>query len=140
MRILGWSLLWLALAAIIGATTGQNCVRYYRLSKSGLVVQGLASEMKPHEQVGYSFEVNGRGYHGVGKTGVGLPSFDQISIGDTVPIHYLPEHPWVNCVGDPSRLYSDELFPVLGTVLTFPTAIVGALVFRSVSRAAQRDK
>jgi hypothetical protein len=78
------------------------------LSKSGLVVQGLASEKKPHESIGYSFEVNGRSYHCVGKTGVRLPSFDQISIGDTVPIHYLPEHPEVNCVGDPLRLYSEQ--------------------------------
>ncbi len=136
MRILGWLVLWLAFATVIGTVTGQQCLRYYRLSKGGLVVQGLISDKKPHEQIGYSFEVNGHSYHGVGRTGVGFPSFNQISVGDTVSVYYLPEHPEVNCVGEPSRLYSDELSSVLMVALLFPTVIIGALVFRRARSSA----
>ena len=78
----------------------------------------------------YSFEADGHRYEGLGRGDLESPSFDLTSIGDQVLVHYLPDAPDINCLGDPERLYSSELFPVFGAALLFPTMIVGVLAVR----------
>ena len=63
-------------------------------------------------------------------TGMGTPPFDQISIGDKLTIHYLPDAPETNCLGAPKELFENEFGAVLIAALLFPTAIVGVAIFR----------
>ena len=129
MRVVTWLGLWLLLAILVGALDGRWCLNYYRLSRPGVAVEGVAREWKPHQEVGFSFEVNGRTYRGIGRSDIG--GFGRISIGDKVPVYYLVDNPEVNCLGDPKQLYSAELPGLVGNALLFPTMIVCALIWRT---------
>ena len=109
---------------------GRGAFDYYRLSKRGVQTQGIAVGRRPHAQIAYSFNVTSRTYGGVGRTGIGAPPFEQISVGDKLTIHYLPDAPETNCLGTPKELFKNELGPVLMVALLFPTAIVGVAYFR----------
>jgi hypothetical protein len=131
-----WLVLWLVLAAAIGMVVGQNSLRYYRLHRAGVAVQGVALETKPHLQILYRFEVRGRTYEGVGRTDMGRTDVGVTPLkpGEKVPVYYLPGTPEVNCLGDPHRLYSAEFPAALLASILFPSMIVGILAFRLAGR------
>ena len=135
--LLRWLGLWFLLAAIFAFSTGREALMYYRLSKHGVAAQGVARERLPHRQIGYSFDVSGRDYHGVGMTGMGAPWFEQISLGDRLPVYYLPNAPESNCLGDPEQLFSNEIGAVSMLCLLFPTMIVLLLVYKRNKKSAQ---
>jgi hypothetical protein len=139
MKIFKWLSLWLLLVVVIGAMLAPDCVNYFRLSRNGVVVQGIALGTAPHYQIEYSFKANGQTYRGVGRTGIGAPSFEHIAVGDNVPVYYLPEAPEVNCLGSPAELYSNDLPPVLLASFVFPTAIIFVLAYRLSKRRARRE-
>jgi hypothetical protein len=137
MRILKWFALWLVLAIAIGMMVGRNSVNYYRLSRHGVAVEGIARKRKPHMLIEYSFTANGQTYNGLGKPGVGAPAFYEISIGERVPVYYLTSDPEINCLGDPQRLFSGEIGVAFLACLLFPTMIVCVVAYR-VSRYEDR--
>ena len=134
MTFLRWFTLWVLLLIGFGAETGGRCWDYYRLKTKGISTQGVVKEKKPHGQIGYSFNVQGHGYEGTGRTGANTAPFEEMAKGDAVTIYYLPGSPSVNCLGDPAELYSNDLPLVLVVVLVFPTAIVLALARRFAKR------
>ena len=129
MKVFRWLLLWLMLVVVIGTIVGQQSWNYYRLSKRGIVVQGVAGTRQPHGQIAYEFTANGQVYHEVG-----VPSARDLSAGDSVPVTYLPEEPSANCLGDPGARYSNELPIVLVASFFFPTFIVIVVACRSARR------
>jgi hypothetical protein len=96
VRILMWLGSWLVLAAIIGMAVGQNCFRYYRLRKAGVVVQGITLERKPHAQILYRFEANGQTYESIGRTADGYaPSANRGESACLLPSgHSRGQLPW----------------------------------------------
>ena len=122
--------LWLMLVIAIGASPGKRVLQYRRLSHNGVTLHGIARGRAPHQQIEYSYEINGQTYQGVGRTGIGSPSLYEISIGDKVSVYFLPDAPEISCLGDPAELYSNDLPPTLLVSLLFPTAIVIALAVR----------
>ncbi|HLJ86042.1 MAG TPA: hypothetical protein VKZ53_04415 [Candidatus Angelobacter sp.] len=140
MKAIRWFLLWLFLAALIAAIGGGPSLNYWRLSRNGIPIQGIALARRPHWQIKYSFEINGHKYEGTGRTGIGAPFFNQISIGDIVPVYYLPAAPDINCLGDPKKLWANELVPWMGSLILFPTMIVCRLIYRGKQRDSRSQK
>jgi hypothetical protein len=130
--------LWLGCAVAIMAFSTGDAFDYYRLRREGILTDGRAVARAAHYQIIYSFNVNGIVYQGEGMTGFGIPPFERISIGDKLPIYYLPKDPKINCVGSPEKLLSNELPPVLGAVILFPTVITAVIAFR-IKRSLRRS-
>jgi len=135
VKVLRWFPLWLLLVLIIGTISGQNCWRYYRLSRRGVSIQGLAGDRRPHGQIAYSFTSNGHVYHGVG-----IASARDIVVGNPVTVVYLPEEPFTSCLGDPGERYSSEFPLVLVVSFLFPTLIVANVAYRFKSRERSVEK
>jgi hypothetical protein len=119
---------WLLLVIAIGWHPGKLVLHYRRLSKNGVLIKGIARGQRPHQELEYSYEVNGRTYQGVGRTDT--PPLYEIAVGGEIPVHYLPDEPEISCLGDPAELYLNDLFPTLGVSFLFPTLIVLALAIR----------
>jgi amino acid transporter len=128
MMILKWFIVWVLLALVVGSIAGRNAIVYYRLSRRGAIARGVVQEKKPHFLIGYTFEAAGHQYNGTGGVNLGAKEFDRISNGDEVIVHYLPNAPEVNCLGDPRRLFNNEGFLTLLAIIIFPAMIVVALV------------
>lgn len=121
---------WLVLSLVIMAFIGGHAFDYYRLRSRGLPTEGTAVAKAAHDGVTYSFTVNGIAYQGAGTAGFGTAPYGGISIGDKLPIYYLPKDPKINCLGSPEKLFSNELPPVLGAAIVFPAMIIASFVFR----------
>lgn len=130
MTVFRWSLIWLFLVVVFAFVTGRESVAYYRLSKNGVIAPGQVLEKKSHMLIRYSFKVNGYIYGGIGRGDSVSPSFNELSIGDEILVHYLPSDPNISCLGDPGELYSGEFVSASTVVFLFPTLIIGVLVFR----------
>jgi hypothetical protein len=88
------------------------------------LTEGKAIWPVDHGQFKYAFKVADKEYVGIGMPGFGTPSYERIAIGQTLPVHYLPDDPDVNCVGNPGQLLANELPPALLSATIFPTAIL----------------
>jgi hypothetical protein len=140
MKILKWFLLWLVLALGIAFSTGRRCLEYYQLSRSGILTQGVVREFEPHQQLKYVFTANGVTYSGIGRTGIGVPPFAEIAIGDAVPVYYLQNSPSVNALGNPRELYMNDLPLVLLVSLLFPSLILIVLRIRLSKTASIKPR
>ena len=129
MKILRWFAVWLAVAIGVGLMLSRNAANYYRLTKRGVSAQAVIQEKREHQLVAYTFDANGQEYTGLGMANM-VSSYDEISIGDEVMVHYLPDAPQINCIGDPRGLYLNERSLMLLAILIFPTMIVAAFAFR----------
>jgi hypothetical protein len=121
---------WLLLVIVIGWFPGKLVLHYRQLSKNGATIQGIALGPYPHQQIKYSYAINGRTYQGIGRTDFNGPSLFEIAVGDKISVHYLPDEPEISCLADPEELYSSDLVPTLGASFLFPTMIVIALAIR----------
>lgn len=135
-RYLTYILVWLGLAIALAGIVGRRAFDYYRLRKGGVLAEGTALGRKPHDQIEYSFTVDGRAYSNVGIPGMGAPRFEEIAVGQRLPVYYLPKSPEVSCLGDPGELLRNELPPVLLVVVFFPSAIIGIFVLKRRRRSA----
>lgn len=136
MTVLKWLLLWLLLFVTIGTIGRQPWMKYYRLSRQGAEVQGIAGSRKPNLQVAYSFVVNGHPYEGTGRA---KPSGREISTGDEVLVHYLPENPKVSCLGDPRKLFETELPTLAISDFLFSTILVGLVAIGMKKKTASME-
>lgn len=127
---------WLGLAFILAGFVGRQAFNYYRLRNRGVLAEGVALGRKPHDQIEYSFMVEGRVYTNVGIPGMGAPRFEEIAVGQRLPVYYLPQSPEVSCLGDPGKLLHNELPPVLLVIVLFPSAIVGIFALKHHRRTA----
>jgi hypothetical protein len=140
VRYLTYLAAWLGLALIVVTFTARDLFSYYRLRRNGILVEGVAVARAPHDQVKYSFQAGGSEYQSVGMTGFGTPPSERISIGDRLPVYYLPKDPKVNCLGSPREIFSNELPPVLLAVILFPSMIIAVAVFRYERRIRRLSK
>ena len=124
-RVAVWLLMAVALVVGLGSV---NCLRYYQLTKEGLVTKGWVTAKEPqvHQNVHYSYAVEGRTYNDVGHGDFGNPNFGQLRIGDPVTVSYLPRRPEVSCLGRPNDLLVNELIPIGLAALLFPTFAIWA--------------
>jgi hypothetical protein len=121
---------WLVLALVFTTIVAKGAFNYYRLSKSGVLTEGIAVARAPHDQIEFSFKADNRLYRGVGTAGVGTPPIGKISMGDGLSVYYLPEAPEINCLGSPRELLFNELPPLLLVAVLFPSIIVAAVAIR----------
>lgn len=122
---------WLVLAVVIALVVGRQCASYYRLMKSDLTTTGTVQAKRPHDVVEYNFVANGRAYTGRGILSRKADrSFYDMNVGDAVLVHYLSDTPEINSLGNPRRLFSNELSLVLLAIAIFPTMVVAVLAWR----------
>ena len=139
-RFLGYLFVWLVLAFALAGIVGGRAFDYYRLRNGGVLAEGVALGRKPHDQIEYSFTFEGRVYTKVGIPGMGAPRFEEIVVGQKLPIYYLPKSPEISCLGDPGKLFRNELPPVLLVILLFPSAIVGTFALKRRRSALKTGK
>ena len=116
-------LLWLAGASLIAIGLGSlNVPRLYPLMRRGVKTCGTVTAFEPnnHRTVHYSFEVDGKAHSGAQEGGVSqdVPGFSSICNGNVV--FYLPDDPYVSCIGDPAPMFNNEVISILLPMLTFP--------------------
>jgi Protein of unknown function (DUF3592) len=126
--------IWLVVALFVMWVVGRGPLKYYRLKNGGRVTEGVAIAIEPHEQIRYSFTHKEQRYIAVGIVGLGTPPFEEIALGDRLPVHYLPESPETSCLGDPQQLLRDELPIVIVAPIVFPTFITAGLYLRNARR------
>jgi len=111
-----------------------------RLTHKGIQTRGRVTAKEPfnHQVIRYEYRVDSGRYAGSSSAGFGgLPQFDQIRVGDEVPVTYLPESPSVSVAGNPRDLYgswSGLLFVVM------PLLIAIGLVVGIIRRARRCRK
>ena len=138
-RYVGYLCIWLVLVLIFAAVVGKRVEEYYRLDTRGVVAEGNAISQENHMQIRYSFKVDNKEYVGVGRTGVGTPRWKQVRAGNVLVVHYLPERPDINCIGDPHQLFSDDLISAVVVTLAFPTAVTALIALRLPVRRRRTD-
>jgi hypothetical protein len=119
-------LLWLAGALLIAiGLGGMNMPRLYPLMRRGVKTCGTVTSFEPnkHRTVHYSFQAQEKSYSGTQSGGEEMVSFSNCN-GHVV--YYLPEDPYVSCIGNPAPMFNNEAPSILLTMLTFPpVALLG---------------
>jgi hypothetical protein len=104
---------------------------YERLAHAGIQTSGTVTAKEPnnHQSIRYEYSVGSTRYTGISAAGFGgLPPFDQIRVGDQIPVSFLPQRPTISLPGDPRDVYmswSGLLFivvPGLGLIAGMVTA------------------
>ena len=85
-----------------------------------------AKEPQVHQNVHYSYAVEGRTYNDVGHGDFGNPGFGQLRVGDPAMVYYLSGRPEVSCLGRPKDLLVNEMIPIGLAALLFPTFAIWA--------------
>ncbi len=135
MKGLQWFGLWLLFAVVFAVLLGGQCMDYWRLMENGRLTQGIVTERKPHNQLAYSFEINGRTYTNPGARPDTVFSYEHSSPGDTIAVHFLAGSPTVNCLANPKRLFKNEITSVLLGCIAFPSlAVIALAIFPGFGR------
>lgn len=93
--------------------------KFRKLTFEGAHTNGqvIAKEPANHQSIRYDFAVGANHFSGVGNANRGgLQGFDQIGIGDTISVTYLPKQPEISVPGDAAELFhswSGLLFVIL---------------------------
>ncbi|HEX3104623.1 MAG TPA: DUF3592 domain-containing protein [Terriglobales bacterium] len=129
-RDAAWLLtVWLIAVVLIGGMASKQAIHYRRLSRDGITIEGTVLGPKPHGQISYSYEINGKTYEGTGLPAQNSQRLYEIPAGEKVRVHYLPDAPEISCLGNPERRYLSEIGPILAVSFLFPTLIVIRLAF-----------
>ena len=111
--------------------------KYYALNNRGLTTEGEIVELQPtnHRSVVYRYQAGGENLTGSGRAGDIYREFDDLRIGQKVPVIYDPPEVSVSCLGDPRRQLNSRL---RGTVFlsVMPSLAIVILLIR---RGAQAD-
>jgi hypothetical protein len=122
-------LLWLGAAILIAIGLAQtNLIAFYKLSREGVLTRGTVTAFEPndHNALHYTYAVNGGTYEKAGPYGYFLE-------GQVVPVSYLPDKPYVSCVGPPQELLQNEAGVVLVASIVLPACFLGVGSWRSPS-------
>jgi hypothetical protein len=121
-------LLWLVGASLIAFVLGSvNIPRLFPLTRRGVETCGTITAFEPnnHRTVHYSFQVNGKTYSGAQEGGVGEKVLLHTDCMGYV-VFYLPDDPYVSCIGDPVPMLNNEVISILLPMLIFPpSALLG---------------
>ena len=95
----------LTIACAIGGAAILNLRKFYVLSERGVSAQGQITRTEPenHGAIHYSFAVMQQTYSGIGSAGNMHRKFDEVTVGDTVPVVYDPADPESSCLGDANK-------------------------------------
>ena len=98
--------------------------RYERLEHAGKQTEGTitAKERGNHESVRFQYTVSSKVYSGTDSLGFTNLSFDNVNVGDAVPVTYWPTEPIVAIIGNPYQIYMSW------TGLLFIVAPIGSLM------------
>jgi hypothetical protein len=113
-------LLWLAGALLIAVGLGQfNMPRLYPLMRRGVKTCGTITGFEPnnHRTVHYSFQAHEKTYSGAQEGGEEVDW--SANCGGHV-VYYLPENPYVSCIGDPAPMLKNEVVSIILPMLVFP--------------------
>lgn len=117
-------LLWLFLtiAFAVGTAAIFDVKTYYLLSKRGMLTEGYVTDTdrEHHRTVHYSYTVNQQPYKWGGYAGDINRQFEEIKVGDKVPVVYDPLNPGSSCLGDPNDVLRSLMHGVIFVSL-FPT-------------------
>jgi uncharacterized protein DUF3592 len=85
--------------------------KYYAFETRGLKTEGRIIELQPqnHRAVVYRYQVDGRGFTGSGRAGDVYREFDELRVGQEIPVIYDPDDVSISCMGDPQRQLSSRL-------------------------------
>lgn len=122
-------LLWLGSTtyAIGFCITTFKLTELYRLTQYGARTEGIVTEKVPenHQRIKYSFSVEGKNYNWGGFAGDIGKNFDQISVGQEIPVTYEINNPNNSCMGLPETTFYPNLrlsifislFPTIALVI-----------------------
>ena len=103
-------LLWvfLTIGCAIGGAGVLNLRKFYELSERGVPVQGQITSTEPenHGAIHYSYSVKQQRYSGIGGAEDMRRKFDEVTVGDTVPVVYNPADPESSCLGDADKQFT----------------------------------
>lgn len=130
---------WLAGASLIAIGFGSfNIPLLYALVHRGVPTCGTITkiESENHNSVHFSYEVDGKTYHGVQQGGVSGNGEDFSPYCRDNVVYYLPENPKQSCIGYPRPMLRNEMTATVGAAAIFPT--FGLLVLRWRAPAFRR--
>jgi hypothetical protein len=127
-RLIPYIILPITFILVFGAL---NVPRYYQLYRHGVPIQAHVIGKEAHNQVAFTFKVDGQSYRGINRPRDPNPSFYGTMINGQVTAYYLPGRPETNCLGYPSAFLQGELISAVvgGTWFAF-----GALLIAEVQR------
>jgi hypothetical protein len=138
INLLVWFLLTIITAAF--AVTGLDWIKYYKLTKQGVAVQGWVVGKEPdnHRFIRYSYVVDQSTFSGFGNAGRGNPQFDELRIGDKVLVVYDPKIPEKSFLGNASEQLKSITRGVLFLSISFPSLLIIAYNFKRKKRTTIR--
>jgi hypothetical protein len=127
--LLPWTICTL-LAAVVAAILFE-VPKYYRLYTSGVAVTGRIIDLQPenHGSVIYAYQVGGRSYEGGGHAGDIHSHFDDLRVGQEVPVVFDPHKEEVSCLGEPLK-HLRSLLMLTAFLASSPTLLLLALKVR----------
>ena len=101
MLLLLWAGLTIMVFVVSTFTFSTN--KYDKFITRGLQVDAIVEKKEPqnHQNITYSYIVDGHQYTGIGPAEYGNPSFDEIKIGQKIFAYYDPIDPQKSIPGDP---------------------------------------
>jgi hypothetical protein len=130
-----WVSIWFVgtLLAFGISVTNLKMLELYRLMTNGVGTTGSVTEKirENHQRIRYSFQVDGKTYAWGGFSGDIGKQFDQISLGDQVPITYETGNPENSSLGDPRTTFYPNLRLTIFISL-FPTIAIALNALVSV--------
>jgi len=104
--VIWWSVLFGVTFAVMIA---RPMAQLRRLRNSAATTTGTITAKTDHNGIRYEFSVNKSQYFGISRTGLaGIPLIEDIRIGDSASVCYLPRDPNVNALGDVGALLEDQ--------------------------------
>ncbi len=88
----------------------------------------IAKEPMNHQNVHYSYMVNGGKFNGIGHAGIGTPSFGSLKVGDKVSVVYLPTDPNISCLGEVEEQFRNETTVIFLAALLLGMGLLYAVV------------
>ena len=109
--------------------------KYTRLLVSGHETTGRIADLQPerHGSVIYEYQVVGHSYKGAGHAGDIPAHFDELRVGQEVPVFFNPRSEDVSCLGEPGKHVRSLLMLTL-FLATAPTFFLLAIAVRRMAR------
>ena len=123
IRVSGFAVAWLCLAAAIAVTLGSlNIPRLVHILRHEGSAVGVVTgtDCRNHNTVRYSFEVGGQSYRGSGPFGVCSPH----RVGSPIVVYYSTETPTYNVADHPVAMLVNEIIPISFGCLVVPPFII----------------
>jgi hypothetical protein len=124
----------ISILAICGRGQLSTWSELRHLVRSGRQTVGkvVSKEPKNHNSVFYEYVVEHKTYPGNGVAGHGgIPSLDEMPLGSSIPVTYLPDAPSISVPGDPADFYGSVSISLFGVLPLFSLLAATAVVLQS---------